>query len=156
MHEAGHLVVAEKLGFDAGRAIVGDNVAYCTVGMGDGAPPPLEINSSSGSRPGSLSDLLVASYPWLWPGKTFQEAGLAYSTMLMAGRQAELIEAGVVLNNTQRLSMRDSDHLSAEAILNRVGLNYLALGHCQHESRVLLKRHWDEVVEVAKRLERFK
>ena len=154
-HEAGHLVAAHHGGMRTAGAIVHGPTGAAAVGMGIHAPRSIDKQDLErpATAPGLLADLLTASYPACWPGKTFEEAGIAYATMLVAGRQAELLHAGIRLTNSQRLVMRDSDHLLAEVVLNRVGLNYLALGYCQQKAREILTDRWDEVQRLADQLQ---
>lgn len=149
IHEAGHLVTASLLGMTTAGAIADSDSGCAAIGVGTNPAPSLKQLPDKEPEPDLLAELLKASYPECWPGKTFDQAVIAYATMLLAGRQAELIHADIRVTKGQRLVMRDSDHLLAESLLQRIGYSHLAIGRCQHDARVLLKRHWSQVVQVS-------
>lgn len=149
-HEAGHLVVARCLGMATGNAIVRADAGFAAIAMGTQPPAPVRADAVPKDQPtGLVCAMLEASYPAHWPSKTKHQAGIDYATMLAAGRQAELIEAGHTMRQDEYLRITDSDHKQAVELLDYLGLSRHALGHCQHRAKRLLLDHWEQVATLA-------
>lgn len=153
-HEAGHLVVARQLGMATGKAIVTETFGLAEIGLGTRGPSPINENAKPTDQPVNLAAAMFeASYPQHWPDKTKREAGIDYATMLAAGRQAELIKAGISLASDEYLRISDNDHIQALGLLVHIGYNRHTLGHCQHLARRLLLDHWEQVEIMAARIQ---
>ncbi|MHB9101303.1 MAG: hypothetical protein ACYC2E_07310 [Sulfuricella sp.] len=80
--------------------------------------------------------------PLVWPDLNASQAALNFATMLVAGRQAELIAAGVPLRG--ELRMHDPDHLQAREILAQTNQR-LCMAWAQRMARHLLTVAWADV-----------
>ena len=148
VHEAAHVVVAMALGMPAyGARIAADgasgqagvlSAAGETVATPATLPPPEEV-----------ADIYRQAAPLVWPGLPPAEAALHYAVMLVAGRQAELIAAGIRLGGELRI--HDPDHQQARAILAASGRR-LAMTWAQRMARHLLTSAWPEVEAIASTL----
>jgi hypothetical protein len=105
---------------------------------GDTATTPL--------APEAVADIYLLATPLVWPDMSAAEAALNYATMLVAGRQAELIAAGIPLLG--ELRMHDPDHLQARAILAHRSQR-LCMTWAQRMARHLLTTAWADVEAIA-------
>lgn len=142
IHEAGHVVVAMALGMPVHNARIAADGATGRAGVlapaGDTASTPL--------APEAVADIYRQATPLVWPGLNAAEAALNYTTMLVAGRQAELIAAGIPLLG--ELRMHDPDHQQARAILAHGGQR-LCMAWAQRMARHLLTTGWADVEAIA-------
>lgn len=145
IHEAGHLVAARAVGLPARGASIhpdGSGRACLFSSPNALAPSPLDP---------SIDGLLVSIVQLAFPGLPLCEAARRYSVMLCAGRQAELLHAGITLPTGTELRIHDPDHRQARLLLADTGQR-LAMGWVQREARALLFRAWDKVEFIAGRL----
>lgn len=142
IHEAGHIVVAMALGMPVHNARI---AADCTTGRA-GVLAPAGDTASAPLAPEAVADIYRQATPLIWPGMGTTEAALHYSTMLVAGRQAELIAAGLPLIGELRI--HDPDHLQARAVLAQSGQR-LCMPWAQRMARHLLTAAWAEVEAIA-------
>lgn len=142
IHEAGHIVVARSLGMPVYDARI---AADCTTGRA-GVLAPAKDTASTPLTPEAVADIYRQATPLIWPGMSTTEAALHYSTMLVAGRQAELIAAGLPLLGELRI--HDPDHLQARAVLAQSGQR-LCMPWAQRMARHLLTAAWAEVEAIA-------
>jgi hypothetical protein len=141
-HEAGHVVVALALGMPVYNARI---AADGTTGRA-GVLAPVGDTTSTPLAPEAVADIYRQAAPLIWPGMDTAEAALNYSTMLVAGRQAELIAAGIPLLG--ELRMHDPDHLQARAVLSQSGQR-LCMAWAQRMARHLLTTAWADVEAIA-------
>ncbi|MFO7582927.1 hypothetical protein [Guyparkeria sp.] len=154
-HEAGHLVTARLVGFAPGNAVVGqENGGRATIGITGKTPDPIDESALEQPMPPveSYADLFGETFEETWPrisgGRSRLESAFDYTTVLLAGRQAELIHAGIEIKEPCVFVLSDSDHDIAIAILARVE-ELAALGWLQKRARELLTAHWPEVEQQA-------
>lgn len=142
IHEAGHIVVAMALGMPVHNARIAADGTTGRAGVlapvGDTAKAPL--------APEAVANVYKQAAPLVFPGVPAAEAALRFATMLVAGRQAELIAAGVPL--TGQLRMGDPDHLQARAVLAMTDQR-LAMSWAQRMARHLITTAWADVQAVA-------
>lgn len=147
-HEAAHLVVGRALGMPchdaritpdgtAGQAGVLGSVGK-TVATPDTLPAPEKV-----------AEVYRLAALVLYPGLSPAEGALNFAAMLVAGRQAELIRAGIRLDG--ELRMHDADHKWARAVLEAGGRR-LAMTWAQRQARHLLTSRWAEVETIAEAL----
>lgn len=142
IHEAGHIVVALALGMPVHNARI---AADGTTGSA-GVLAPVGYPAATPQSPEEVANIYKQAAPLVFPGVPAAEAALRFATMLVAGRQAELIAAGVPL--TGQLRMGDPDHLQARAILAMTEQR-LAMSWAQRMSRHLITTAWADVQAVA-------
>ncbi|MDP2111388.1 MAG: hypothetical protein Q8N48_00190 [Thiobacillus sp.] len=149
VHEAGHVVVALSLG---GLPVYGARIAP------DGATGQAGVLSPVGETvataatlppPEHVADIYRQAAPLVWPDLPPAEAALNYAVMLVAGRQAELIAAGIRLGGELRI--HDADHQWGRAILAAAEMR-LAMTWAQRMARHLLTCRWPEVEAIAAEL----
>lgn len=142
IHEAGHVVVAMALGMPVHNARIS---ADGTTGRA-GVLAPVSDNATTVLQPEAVANVYTQAAPLVFPGVPAAEAALRFATMLVAGRQAELIAAGVPL--TGQLRMGDPDHLQARAVLAMTDQR-LAMSWAQRMARHLITTAWADVQAVA-------
>ncbi len=155
-HEAGHLVTARLVGFTPGNAVASQGKGgRAMIGIDGNAPDPITTDELDRPMPPPeiYAEVFDQTWPGSWGGRSYQQAAFDYCTVVVAGRQAELINAGVEIAKPCAFPLWDHDHLVAIAILNRVGEN-AALGWCQARARELLAANWDEVEQQAEKIAR--
>lgn len=157
-HEAGHLVTARLVGFAPGNAVASqEKGGRATIGITGKTPDPIDESELDQPMPPveSYADLFGEIFEETWPrisgGRSRREAAFDYCTICVAGRQAELIHAGIEIKEPCVFVLPDSDHDIAIAILDRVE-ELAALGWLQKRARELLIDHWDEVEQQAEKL----
>lgn len=156
-HEAGHLVVARVLGLPAtGAAIFEGGGLAGLVSL----PDPDEcieshakVLSADDAGHELMAENLLGIAGLVLPDFSEQARAAAIAVMLVAGRQAELIHAGIEIPAGHCLVMRDPDHIQANIVLRQHGRG-LGFGWIQRQARHLLKKHWSEVENVAAALRR--
>lgn len=144
VHEAGHLVVAGRLGMAVCGAAVNRSKGVAFVAgmhMPDQNPADVHIPETN-----EACDFYHAAFNLIWPGLDHQEAALRFVVMLCAGRQAEMMLSGLPL--VGQLMMLDADHMQATYLLHSTGQR-LALGWCQRQARHLLSANWAEMERIA-------
>lgn len=147
VHEAGHAVVGLALAMPVHDArITPDGTAGRA-----GVVCPLADKSITRPAlpPDEVARIYLQAACLIWPGLPTDDAALNYAVMLVAGRQAELIAAGIRLPG--QLHMNDPDHLQARAVLAVTGQR-LAMTWAQRMARHLLTANWPEVELIAAEL----
>ncbi len=142
IHEAGHIFVAMALGMPVHDARI---AADGTTGRA-GVLAPAGDTTSTPLSPEAVAGIYRQATPLVWPGLNATEAALNYATMLVAGRQAELIAAGIPLFG--ELRMHDPDHLQTRAIFAQSGQR-LCMAWAQRMARHLLTMAWAAVEAIA-------
>lgn len=142
IHEAGHVVVAMALGMPVHNARIASDGTTGSAGV----LSPIGHAASTPLAPEAVAGIYRQSTPLIWPDLNAAEADLNYATMLVAGRQAELITAGIPLLG--ELRMHDPDHQQARAILAQSGQR-LCLAWAQRMARHLLTTAWADVESIA-------
>lgn len=140
IHEAGHVVVAMALGMPVHNARIDGTTGRA------GVLAPAGDTTSTPLQPEAVANVYKQAAPLVFPGVPAAEAALRFATMLVAGRQAELIAAGVQL--TGQLRMGDPDHLQARAVLAMTDQR-LAMSWAQRMARNLLTTAWHDVEAIA-------
>lgn len=148
-HEAGHAVAALVLGLPCEGAFVRAEKAAGGFYM----HPPSE--SESAAAPDSTPEFIAALDELVarvhLPAAGEKDRALAMGTMFAAGREAEMIHAGLRLDGC--LLGVDSDTHRARAMLAaHWGAGTAALYHCQRQARQLLETHWTAVEHIARAL----
>lgn len=148
VHEAGHIVVGLALGMPCqnARMVVGGAAGQAGVlsAVGEAVATPATLRP-----PEDVADFYRQAAPLVWPGLPPAEAALRSVTMLLAGRQAELVAAGIRLPG--ELRMHDPDHQQARAILAATDQR-LAMTWAQRMARHLLTSEWADVESIAAEL----
>ncbi|MDQ1315832.1 MAG: hypothetical protein QG662_1941 [Pseudomonadota bacterium] len=146
-HEAGHLIAGLALGMPCHNARISPDGTAGRAGVlnpvGENSittPPP---------SPDEVAGIYLQCACVIWPGLPAAEAALNYAVMLVAGRQAELINAGIRLGG--ELHCHDPDHQQSRAILAATGQR-LAMTWAQRNARHILTAKWPEVVAIAAEL----
>jgi len=146
VHEAGHIVAAMAMGMPVHDAIVAESGA----GRAGVFAPVRDILAETQPPPAAdVRDAYLDVICLVWRGVATGEAVRRYAVMLTAGRQAELMAAGVAL--VGELHMHDPDHEQARALLDATGQR-LALGYCQRLARHVLSASWRRVADIAAQL----
>ncbi|MDP2172003.1 MAG: hypothetical protein Q8J96_16465 [Rhodocyclaceae bacterium] len=147
-HEAGHVVIGLTLGMPCHDARI---TPEGTAGRAGVMNPVNDksITTTTPQPPVEVSEIYQQTSKVIWPGMPPAAAALNNATMLVAGRQAELIHAGIRLTGT--LHMHDADHQQARAILLASGQR-LAMCWAQRMARHLLTSAWPEVEAIAAEL----
>jgi hypothetical protein len=99
--------------------------------------------------PVDVAEIYLQSGRVLWKGTTDEESAIKFAVMLAAGRQAELLHAGIGLTGELRIS--DPDHRQARELLQRTGQR-LSMRYVQLLARHYLSHHWAEVETIATEL----
>lgn len=148
IHEAGHIVVGLALGMPCHNArILPDGTAGqagVLAGVGETVPTPDTL-----PPPEDVAEVYRQAALVLWPGMPPAEAALNNACVLVAGRQAELLGAGILL--TGELRMHDPDHQQARALLAATDQRH-AMTFAQRMARHLLTSAWPEVESIAAEL----
>ncbi|HUX30531.1 MAG TPA: hypothetical protein VMV78_07870 [Thiobacillus sp.] len=148
VHEAAHVVVGLALNLPVYDARI----------AADGASGQAGVLSAVGATvttpatlppPEGVADIYRQAAPLVWPGLPSADAALNYAVMLTAGRQGELIAAGIRLPGA--LNMHDPDHQQARAILAATDQR-LAMTWAQRMARHFLTLAWPEVEAIAAQL----
>lgn len=149
IHEAGHIVAAMALRMPSHDARISPDGTSGRAGVlspvGDNSiatPPP-------SPSPDEVTRVYLQAACLIWPGLSAADAALNYAVMLVAGRQAELIAAGIRLPGT--LWMADPDHQQTRAILAATDQR-LAMCYAQRMARHLLTSAWADVESIAAEL----
>lgn len=151
VHEAAHVVVGLALGMPVYDArIVADGAAgQAGVLFAVGETVATVATPATLQPPEDVADIYRQAAPLVWPGLPSADAALNYAVMLVAGRQAELIAAGIRLSG--ELRVHDPDHQQARAILAATDQR-LAMTWAQRKARHLLTTAWPEVEAIANTL----
>lgn len=156
-HEAGHLVIARALGLPAtGAAIFEAGGVAGLVSLPDKAAcieNHAKVMTADHAAHEESVTCLVGIAELTLPDLSDEDRAAAIAVMLTAGRQSELIHAGLELPARAYLSMRDPDHTQAEIVLRQHGRG-LGFGWIQRRARHLLGNHWSEVETIAAALRR--
>lgn len=148
VHEAGHIVVGLALGMPCqnARIVVGGAAGQAGVlsAVGEAVATPATLRP-----PEDVADFYRQAAPLVWPDLPPAEAALRSVTMLLAGRQAELVAAGIRLPGELRI--HDPDHQWGRAILAAAEMR-LAMTWAQRMARHLLTCRWPEVEAIAAEL----
>lgn len=148
VHEAGHIVVGMALGMPCPDARISPAGASGRAGVlsavGETVATPATL-----PPPEDVADIYRQAAPLVWPGLPSADAALNFVVMLVSGRQAELLAAGIRLSG--ELRMHDVDHLQARAILASTGQR-LAMTWAQRMARHLLTSAWGDVGFIAETL----
>ncbi|MDP2111867.1 MAG: hypothetical protein Q8N48_02570 [Thiobacillus sp.] len=147
VHEAGHIVVGMALGMPCPNARISPDGAAGQAGVL--SPVSAIATADTLPAPENVADIYRQAAPLVWPGLPSADAALRYATMLVAGRQAELIAAGHRLAGELRLN--DPDHQQARAILAATDQR-LAMTWVQRQARHLLTTAWPDVQAIANTL----
>lgn len=147
IHEAGHVVVGLALGMPCHNARITPEGTAGRAGVFN--PIGEKSITTTPPRPVEVAEIYQQTALVIWPGMPPAEAALNNAIMLVAGRQAELIHAGIRL--TGALSMRDADHMQASSILLASGQR-LAMCWAQRMARHLLTSAWVDVESIAAQL----
>ncbi len=147
IHESGHIIVGLALGMPCRDARI---TPEGTAGRA-GVVCPLADKSITRPAlpPDEVARIYLQAACLIWPGLPTDNAALNYAVMLVAGRQAELIAAGIRLQG--ELRMHDPDHLQARAVLCHTGQR-LAMTWAQRQARHLLTTAWTDVEAIAAEL----
>lgn len=144
IHESGHIAVGLALGMPSHDARITQDG---TAGRAGVVCPLADKNIARPSLPpDEVAGIYLQCACLIWPGLPTAEAALCYAMMLVAGRQAELIAAGIRLPG--ELRMHDPDHLQARTILCHTGQR-LAMTWAQRQARHLLTVAWPLVESIA-------
>lgn len=145
-HEAGHAVVAIALGLPChGAQVLGDEGRCALYAELDAPHEPL-IHPAPPEHAASVHALAARVY--MGQSAEEKDQALAMGTMLMAGRQAELLHAGLKLDGclwTDDHDMHTAKHLLAP----HFGAGSAPVWRCQQEARRLLSQHWTAVQAIA-------
>lgn len=147
VHEAGHLIAARFVGLPYQGAVItpdGSGRACLFTSPPESVPSKLPAVSDADVDLFDFCQLAFLGIP-------AAEAALRYVVMLVAGRQAELLHAGIELPSGRFLRMHDPDHLQARELLEKSGQR-LALGWAQRQARTILGRDWHQVEAIAREL----
>lgn len=147
-HEAGHVVAAEFYGVMPHSAVVElhNGSGYAVLGRTPGDPTPLRIGKD-------CEDAALAMFGVVGlvdTSNTFEEMALRSAVILMAGQQAELVQAGIAPAGVLRLN--DPDTRQARFLLRLVFNTDVALGWAQLQARYLLRQHWKRVEKISSKL----
>lgn len=148
-HEAGHAVAAMVLGLPCHGATVtgatGACALYAPLEPGEEQKPP--------AAPDFHAEVHKLAARVYLPQADERERSLIMCVILMAGRQAELIHAGLEIEGV--LWGDDHDMQSARALLApHFGAAPAAVYRCQRDARTLLLGNWLMVEEIAAALDR--
>lgn len=146
IHEAGHAVAAKALGLPTFGAELHDVGGSFHMQPSQFSPdPPTRLED----------DELLANIDLMICEKAGRaddvELAIDLATMLAAGRQAELLNAGFSWQGECPMTTHDSTRASEH--LRRAG-QAATTGFCQKRARSLLTAHWDQVMEIADELQR--
>ncbi|MBW8457711.1 MAG: hypothetical protein K0M58_04600 [Thiobacillus sp.] len=148
VHEAGHVVVGLALGMPVYGARIAPGGAAGQAGVlsavGETVATPATLRP-----PEDVADIYRQAAPLVWPDLPPPDAALRSVTMLLAGRQAELVAAGIRLPGELRI--HDPDHQWGRAILAAAEMR-LAMTWAQRMARHLLTCRWPEVEAIAAEL----
>lgn len=146
-HEAGHIVAAKALGMPCHDARISPEGTAGRAGVL--SPVGDKSITTLPPSPDEVTRVYLQAACLIWPGLGTADAALNYAVMLVAGRQAELIAAGIRIPG--ELRMHDPDHLQARAILTATDQRH-ATTYAQRMARHLLTSAWPELEAIAAEL----
>lgn len=140
-HEAGHVVAAQCYGVTPHRAVI--DLRNGSGGVWLASPPvdpPTHDEESAALGVFGIVGLADASI-------VFEEIALRSAVILMAGQQAEFIQAGITPAGVARMNAQDTRQ--ATYLLRFIFGTDVALGWVQLQARYLLRQHWQRVEKIA-------
>jgi len=145
-HEAGHVVAAQHYGITPHSAVVSlrDGSGH-TLLAPQQAEPPSHDEERGALGVFGLVGLADASI-------VFEEIALRSAVILMAGQQAELMQAGIAPAGVWRTSSQDVRQ--ARYLLQKIFGTEIALAWTQLQARYLLGQHWESVEKIASELQK--
>lgn len=148
-HEAGHAVVAIALGLPChGAQVLGHEGRCALYDALDAQHEPLLPPAPPGL---AASVHVLAARVHIGPSADDKNRALAMGAMLMAGRQAELLHAGLKLDGC--LWIDDHDMQTAMHLLApHFGAGSAPVWRCQQEARRQLSQNWAAVQAIAEEL----
>lgn len=152
IHEAGHAAVALTLGLPC-HAIQIDGNGAAAVG-GFAMSPAADLDSIGTPDvhlplPVDTASLLVQALARAH-GLSLEQAAVDLATMASAGRQAEILAAGMAWPGV--LWSEDRDGFCTRAYLAAASGSPVGLGYVQRRARALLTQQWSSVQQIAAQL----
>lgn len=143
-HESGHIVAAQCYGVTPHGAVV-DLSNGCGHML---LAPPLVDSLGRDEESGALGVFGIVGL--VNTPRTFEEIALRTAVILMAGQQAELMQAGITPTGVLRMNAQDTRQ--AIYLLRFIFGTDVALGWAQLQARYLLSTHWERVEKIASEL----
>lgn len=137
-HEAGHVITADVLGLPVSNARISNTVGAFSLLEAQGTGPAMTLEQSA--------DVLVLAARVQLPGINDQACRECVAVMFFAGRQAQVIHAGLEFAATFQM---DADGQQARHVLRGMAIT---AGACQLAAYHLLMEHWQRVEGVAAEL----